>query len=114
MGIIGPMVREIRLLDITVPEQNLKDLLADLGPYVNPAGSKQKTSALFIKKVIWLIGKVSTLFKGANLKAIPDVKPSNNLRRRALNIMPLFWFEDDVEPNPGLVLPIKDGGGEIL
>ncbi len=114
VGIIGPMVREIRLLDITVPEQNLKELLADLAPYVNISSSKQKKSAGFVKTIIWLGGKLSSLFKGVDLKPIPDVKPSKNLRRRALNIMPFFWFEDGVEPEPGLILPQKDGGGELL
>ena len=108
------MVREIKLLDITVPEQNLEDLLADLAPYTSAAGSKQKASAIFVKKAIWLAGKVSAFFKGTTLKPVPDVKPSHALRKKALNIMPLFWFEDNVEPNPGIVLPQKGGGGELL
>lgn len=113
IGIIGPMIREIHLLDITVPEQNLKDLLADLAPYTT-ATSKQKTSAVLVKKAIWLVGLVSTIFKGSKLKQIPDVKPSHNVRKKALNIMPLVWFEDGVVKNPGLILPAKDGGGELL
>ena len=113
IGIIGPMLREIHLLDITVPEQNLKDLLADLAPYTT-ANSKQKTSAVLVKKAIWLAGTVSALFKGSKLKPIPDAKPSDNVRKKALNIMPLFWFEDGVVKKLGLVLPQKDGGGELL
>ncbi len=113
IGIIGPMLREIHLLDITVPEQNLKDLLADLAPYTT-ATSKQKTSAVLVKKTMWLVGCVSALFKGSKLKPIPDAEPSYNVRKKALNIMPLFWFEDGVEKNPGLILPKKGDGGELL
>ncbi len=113
VGIIGPMIREIHLLDITVPEQNLGDLLSDLAPYTN-ASSKQKASAILIKKAIWLGGKVSSFFKGTKLKPIPDAKPSGNIRKKALNIMPLFWFEDRVVENPGLILPLKGKKGELL
>ncbi len=113
VGVMGPMLREIHLIDITVPEQNLKDLLADLAPYTT-ATSKQKTSAVLVKKAIWLVGMVSALFKGSKLKPIPDVEPSKAIRKKALNVMPLFWFEDGVTKNPGLILPIKGNGGELL
>jgi len=113
IGVIGPMAREIHLLDITVPEQNLKDLLADLAPYTTTS-SKQKTSAVLVKKAIWLAGQVSALFKGSKLKPIPDVKATYSLRKKAMNIMPLFWFEDDICRDGGLVLPKKGDGGELL
>ncbi len=113
IGVMGPMLREIHLLDITVPEQNLKDLLADLAPYTT-ATSKQKTSAVLVKKAIWLVGMVSSIFKGSKLKQIPDVEPSHNIRKKALNIMPLVWFEDGITKERGLILPLKDGEGELL
>ena len=113
IGIIGPMLREIHLLDITVPEQNLNELLSDLAPYTT-ASSKQKTSAVLVKKAIWLAGTVSSLFKGSKLKSIPDAKPSGNVRKKALNVMPLFWFEDGICRDGGLILPQKEDGGELL
>ena len=82
VGIIGPMLREIHLIDITVPEQNLKDLLADLAPYTTTT-SKQKTSAVLVKKAMWLAGMVSSIFKGSKLKQIPDVEASNKIRKKA-------------------------------
>ena len=113
IGIIGPMLREIHLIDITVPEQNLGDLLSDLAPYTTTS-SKQKTSAVLVKKAIWLAGMVSSLFKGSKLKPIPDAEESRNVRKKALNIMPLFWFEDSVIKKSTLVLPKKGDGGELL
>lgn len=113
IGIIGPNIREIHILDISVPEQNLEDLLSDLAPFTYDS-SKQKKSAVFMRKAIWLMGKLSSFFKGVKLKKIPGVEPSENVRRKALNIMPLFWFEDNVCYDGGLILPQKDGGGELL
>lgn len=113
IGIIGPMIRELHFLDITVPEQCLPELFADLAPYVRPT-TKQKTMALFIRKAIWFAGKFSSFFKGTTLHPIPDVKSSGNIRRKALNIMALAWFEDGVCTDGGLVLPKKGKGGELL
>ena len=116
IGIIGPMVREIHMLDITVPEQNLEDLLADLAPFVGsePYNSKSKTSAAFLQKAVWIGAKLSSFFKGAKLHKIPHVKPTEELRIRPLNIMPLFWFEDGVVPPGTMILPKKGNGGELL
>jgi hypothetical protein len=116
VGIIGPNIREIHLLDITVPEQNLPDLLSDLAPYVD-ARTSQKKSALFVQKGLWLAGKLSNFFKGVKLKTVPNAKASGNVRRRALNIMPLFWFEDPECLDGDAILPLKngkDGRGELL
>ncbi len=108
------MIREIHFLDITVPEQNLEDLWADLGPFTNPT-SKQKTTALFAKKAMWFASKTAALAGGSKLHLVPDVNTySGNIRRKPLNIMPLFWFEDNVQMGEGLSLPTKDGGGELL
>lgn len=115
IGIIGPMIREIHLLDITVPEQNLNELLKDLAPFIKPGASKQKNTALFVKKALWLAGKVSALFKGTRLRPIPSVmEGSGRVRKQPLNIMPLFWFEDPVLKNHAWVLPKKGEGGEAL
>ena len=113
MGVIGPMVREIHFIDITVPEQNLGELLSDLAPYT--AGtSKQKLNAVLFKKSLWAVSKLASFYKGSKLQPIPDAEPSHNVRKKALNVMPLFWFEDGVVKTPGLILPLKDGGGELL
>jgi len=116
MGIIGPSVREIHILDIAVPEQNLEDLLADLAPFVGsePYNSKSKKSAAFLQKAVWIGGKLSSFFKGTKLHKIPYVNPTEELRVRPLNILPLFWFEDDVALDKNMILPKKGNGGELL
>lgn len=116
MGVIGPMVREIHFLDITVPEQNLPDLFADLAPFVGsePYNSKSKTTVGFMRKVVWFGAKLSSFFKGAKLHRIPSAKPTEALRHRPMNVAPLFWFEDDVVFDKHLILPKKGKGGEVL
>ena len=115
-GVIGPMVREIHILDITVPEQNLPNLFADLAPFIGSSGhpSKSKSTAVFLQKAMGIASFLSKFFKGVELKKIPPAKASGEIRRRALNVLPLFWFEDKVCRDEGLVLPMKDGGGELL
>lgn len=114
VGIIGPMVREIHFLDITVPEQNLPDLLADLAPYTYNTTQDKGSMKIFLKKMAWFSKKLLSLFGGVKLKEIPHAEESGLIRRRALNIQPLFSFEDKVCYDGGLVLPLKDGGGELL
>ena len=108
------MVREIHLLDITVPEQNLPELLSDLAPYTYNTTQDKKSMKVFLKKTAWIAKKLISAFGGIKLNEIPPAKESGFIRRRALNIQPLFSFEDKVCYDGGLILPSKDGGGELL
>jgi hypothetical protein len=117
-GVIGPNIREIHALDISVPEQNLPDLFADLAPFLGEHGHDSPQKSMVIKVAQKLFGIFSKI-AGAKLQKIPSSpKPSGLVRRKALNVYPVFWFEDPVDSRAsgkdGLILPMKGDGGELL
>ena len=99
-------VRDWKLLDISLPEECIPYLMADLSPCLDTL-SPDKKKGYFLAKLI----RIVTGMKPLNHK----VKPSGQIRHHFVNILPVGWSEDKVDPlceRP--FLPLKNGGGELI
>lgn len=117
-GVIGPNIREIHALDISLPEQNLPELFSDLAPFLGQHGHESPQKKMVLNVAQKLFGIFSRM-AGAKIQKIPvSPVPSGLVRRKALNVYPVFWFEDPVDSRAGgkdgLILPVKGDGGELL
>ena len=124
-GNYQPNIREVKLFDISVPEQNIPQLLSDLAPFARERSTKSpaKRQANMIARAIrlmagfhpiyeaeepvdtrWIkvpkIGKL--LNKIANIfiepKLVEEYHSSGEIRRAWANVIPIGWKEDPAEP----------------
>lgn len=119
LGSIQPQVREVQLLDIVVPETSIPYVMADLSPFVD-LNSPSKRMAWLAGKLIRTIGRLKPIYsiprtKYSKIKFIGPLinyiyvfwkkiepekyKPTEEVRARWVNIMPLGWFADKKDPN---------------
>jgi len=108
MGIIGARVNELHFLDIATPEQNRIEMLADIAPFVKPSSPQKKAALSLANKVMSIMSKITR----SNLKRITEEPlPTHNVRTKGINVMPLFWYEDQKDLKAEWILP---KGGELL
>lgn len=94
-----PNVREVKLLDISLPESAIPYLLDDLAPFWNESDTEKS----FLKsKAVW-IANLFRLFAG--LRRINyDPTPSGEVRNKFINVVPIGWREDRFEDEKGELL----------
>jgi len=100
---IQPNVREIKFFDVSIPEQCLPKLMEDLSPITkNPSN---------LKGIGWLFaGFLKRFFK---LNPINKTyTPSNQVRKKWLNIVIVGWAKDKYEP--WTKIPSLPEGGELI
>lgn len=115
LAAIQPNVREVHLLDISVPEQCIPSLMADLSPYAKDTSRFRGLANLFanlLRKTFrlhsiydtypfcnepWHIRIKNYVLESFRLKPKPKVleyKPTFEVRHKWVNIIPVGWFED--------------------
>jgi len=135
MGMIQPNPREVKLFDISIPEESISFLMEDLAPFagshgessvsktkaklladvlgfsagLNPIGLNKKTRFYSLPVIGKVIDRFLRYFKPAKFKGF---KPSNEVRKQWVNIMPIGWKEDPKDPNSPIVNLPK--GGELI
>lgn len=98
--------REVKLLDISIPEECIHYLMEDLAPCVDTLSTAKKKGWILSKLIRRLTG-----LKPLNHK----VKPSQQIRKQWVNVLPIGWREDKVDPRKERpFLPLKNGGGELV
>ena len=83
VGWIQPNVREIKLLDVSVPEECIPQLMSDLSPFASPnmsLASGSKAKAMQLAKGLRIAGGFKSLFPEEDVpilvKDIPSILPS--------------------------------------
>ena len=135
---VQPNLREIKLFDISVPEETIPYLMSDLAPYATPEknalDSPMKKLATFLMKGVrefaglypiypepdtkWkkipivgkFLNKVARTFSKWEPKE--EYKASGEVRHQWVNVMPVGWKEDQKDPKSTMFwLPT---GGELV
>lgn len=111
MGFGQVNVREIKLLDISIAEESIPYLMADLAPF---AVSNPHMAPSPLKSKAWLLAKAIRVLTG--LKPLSyDYEPSEALRHSWVNVIPIGWKEDLYDPEGTFpTLPWNKRGGELL
>jgi len=120
LGFIQPNIREVKLFDISVPEQCVPSLMADLSPFAKDTSRLRGLANLFAKllrKVVRLRDIYDTyhspkegyftklknyIFESLKLKEKPkqeEYQPTFEIRKRWVNIIPIGWAEDKFVPD---------------
>ncbi len=113
LGAIQPNVREVKLLDISIPEQCLPSLMSDLAPYAKDTSRLRglaNTFANTIRKVTklhsiydsypfepWHVSLKNYILEFLKLKKKPkliEYKPTFEVRHKWVNIISVGWSED--------------------
>lgn len=104
---VQPNVREVKLFDITLPEDCMPYLMQDLQPVMLPASGKKK----LILKIVRLFTRLIGRFTGFRT-VTGDFEPSGQVQAHWINKIVLGWMKDDFEPHTKRNMLPK--GGELI
>jgi len=136
MGLMQPNIREVKLLDISVPEASMPYLLSDLSPFIDSSSASKKHAAL-MGKMLRILGRLKPIYPTLRTKyyrvrvigkALDFIirlfrpikhkryRPSGDIRNKWVNVMVLGWREDPKDPRPQTkaAWPFIPKGGELV